>query len=84
MHDEIKAPAHYAGDGEVDAKRAMESMLSNTDVSAIQAVWWGLALKYLWRWPLKSKTEEGMVRDIDKCIETLRNLREEVCGDRGE
>ncbi|WP_052241526.1 DUF3310 domain-containing protein [Berryella intestinalis] len=77
-HDPVTAPAHYAGDGEVECKRAMESMLAGYAGVAPTAVYWaGAALKYLWRWPLKSGAQ-----DVDKAIECLRILRAEIGGGR--
>lgn len=39
-------------------------------------VWWGKALKYIWRWPRKNGE-----KDIDKAIDSLMRLKEEAYGD---
>lgn len=71
--DPVKAPAHYRGDGIVDAKRAMMSMLApaNGQVPLEVGLWWGNAFKYLWRAPMKGQMEQ----DIDKAIECLENMK---------
>lgn len=73
MSDPVTAPSHYEGDGVTTAKVAMRSMMSNADVTPIQAYWWGCALKYAFRWPHKNG-----VQDIDKAIQCLRELRKEM------
>lgn len=46
----VEHPAHYAGDGRIEAMDAMRSMMAPAeDVPPIAAVWWGNAFKYLWR-----------------------------------
>lgn len=62
-------PSHYAGDGEVDAARALRSMMDGFDGGAEAAYWWGCAMKYLWRWPRKNGAE-----DLLKCRECLERL----------
>lgn len=49
--DPVTCPAHYAGDGIVDCKRAIRSMLAGYDhmASYESAYWCATALKYLWR-----------------------------------
>lgn len=77
-HDPVTAPAHYAGDGEVECKRALSSMLAGYAGASRAATYWaGCALKYLWRWPLKNGAQ-----DIEKAIECLRLLRDEI-GEEG-
>lgn len=69
MSDPVKAPAHYAGDGEVDCRRAMRSMAVGYDaaeVSATVAYWCMTALKYIWRAPLKHG-----VQDLEKARQCL-------------
>ena len=73
MSDIVKAPAHYMGDGEVECKRAMQSMMTNTAFVGTAMYWWGCAFKYIWRWPHKNG-----VQDIDKAIECLTELRKAV------
>ena len=67
--DPVKAPGHYAGDGEVDCKRAVRSMAEGYDRAGvrIEAAYWSIAaLKYLWRWPLK-----GEAQDLEKAGECI-------------
>lgn len=79
--DEVKNPVHYNGDGEVQCKRAMKSMLSAVPLwmSGDTVYWWGCAFKYLWRWPNKNK-----VKDINKAIESLENMRRSAIEDLAE
>lgn len=74
--DEVRAPRHYAGDGTVECKRALASMMSGASMSAAAAYWWGCAFKYIWRWPLKNG-----VQDIRKCRECLAMLESTVTED---
>lgn len=71
--NDVNNPIHYNGDGVVQAKDAIASMLYNQPswMSGATVYWWGCAFKYLWRWPFK-----GRIKDIDKaiwCLETLKN-----------
>lgn len=69
--DEVRCPAHYAGDGEVDCKRAMRSMAAGYDKSTASTAcrYWAIAaFKYLWRWPLKGKPLEDL-RKARECID---------------
>lgn len=77
-HDDVHEPAHYAGDGTVTCKVAMRSMMHGIVMRGDAAFWWGCAFKYLWRWPRKHARPAGKLQDIDKAIECLRALREEV------
>lgn len=81
MDDMVKAPAHYRGDGEVDCKRSVRSMMSPADVSPLVGYWWGCTFKYLWRWPMKHKQRDMIEQDIDKCIESLQNMKEAYLDD---
>lgn len=71
--DDVKAPRHYRGDGEIEAKRAMKSMMYAVKIQADIGGWWMAAFKYLWRWPHK-----GWIKDLKKCRECLDNMIEEV------
>jgi len=73
MSDPVKAPAHYAGNGAIECKHAMASMLHEAPVTPVQACWWAASLKYFWRWCRKNG-----VQDIDKAIECLTELRKTV------
>lgn len=70
-HDPVFAPAHYAGDGEVECKRAMRSMAAGYDRSlaySAEATYWCItAFKYLWRWPLKNGLQD--LRKARECID---------------
>lgn len=75
--DPVTAPAHYAGDGEVDCKRAMESMHAGWIEGMLEqaelppnapSVWYFLtcAFKYIWRFEGKNGLE-----DLKKARECL-------------
>lgn len=69
--DEVRCPAHYAGDGEVECKRAMRSMAAGYDKSTASTAcrYWAIAaFKYLWRFPLKGKPLEDL-RKARECID---------------
>ncbi|WP_124061654.1 DUF3310 domain-containing protein [Gordonibacter sp. Marseille-P4307] len=77
--DPVTAPAHYAGDGRVECKDALSSMMAGYGaVAGAQAYWAGCALKYVWRWPRKNG-----LQDIDKAIECLSQLRALVAEGNG-
>ncbi len=76
--DPVSAPRHYRGDGRVTCADAMRSMSHGVRLGAMATFWWLTALKYLWRWPRKHPDPAGKLQDIDKAIECLRMLREEV------
>lgn len=73
MIDPVKAPIHYRGDGKVECKRALKSMMHKLRLPSETSYWWGCAFKYIWRWPHKNG-----VQDIDKAIECLTELRKAV------
>ncbi len=68
--DPVTCPAHYAGDGIVECKRAIRSMLAGYDptTSLESAHWCATALKYLWRW-----TTKNGVQDLKKARECIDN-----------
>lgn len=73
--DPVLAPAHYAGDGKIECKAAMGSMMAGYDLAAVcssVAYWCGCAFKYLWRWPLKNKSEDLM--KARECIDIALSL----------
>lgn len=74
--DPVKAPAHYAGDGEVDCMGAMRSMAAGYDEAEVPAgvsYWMISALKYVWRAPLKNGAED--IRKAIRCLEyALREM----------
>lgn len=68
--DAVDAPAHYAGDGEVDCRRAMRSMLvgyGHADAPLPSSAWCAMALRYIWRWPLKNGVQD--LRKARRCID---------------
>lgn len=67
--DVVSAPKHYAGDGVIECRRALSSMLAPADVTNQQAYWWGCAFKYLWRWPMKNGVED--LKKAKQCIDYL-------------
>ena len=82
LSDPVHAPAHYAGDGKVECKAAMASMMAGYDLADVRpnaAYWCGCAFKYLWRWPLKNRREDLMkAREcIDLAISSVGKEMEE-------
>jgi hypothetical protein len=71
VHDPVKAPAHYAGDGVTTCKVALRSMMKHTPVRGESSYWWGCVFKYVWRWPLKNG-----LQDLKKARESLDILIE--------
>lgn len=68
--DNVDRPMHYEGDGEVDAHRAITSMLAGYDAAgaAAEVSWWcASAFKYVWRAPLKGGAED--IRKARRCLE---------------
>lgn len=70
-YDDVTCPRHYEGDGKIQAKRALNSMLVGYDkadsCSRSTAHWCACAFKYLWRWPLKNGKQ-----DLLKAQECIR------------
>lgn len=65
-------PEHYQGDGVVSCSRAMRSMLAGWEMTRdgegvpLECAYWALsALKYLWRFPLKARPREDLMKAID-------------------
>lgn len=75
MFHPVKSPRHYAGNGEIQCMDALRSMFHGAAdiMPALQIYWWGCAFKYLWRWPWKNGPQ-----DIEKCIQCLTYLKEEL------
>ena len=74
-NDPVYAPAHYAGDGKIECKAAMGSMMAGYDSAAVcsnVAYCCGCAFKYLWRWPLKNNRED--LRKARECIDIALSL----------
>lgn len=77
IYDEIKNPSHYDGDGFIECKDALRSMMYKPSwISTETGYWWGCAFKYIWRWPFKNGIE-----DIDKAIRCLEYMRESAVSD---
>ena len=78
MFHPVKAPKHYAGDGEVECRRALKSMLHKAEsvLNADTIYWWGCAFKYLWRWPWKNG-----IQDIEKAMQCIEYMKEEFNAD---
>ena len=78
--DPVKAPAHYAGDGEVSCMRAMRSMhagwararggypmTAEYERQLLGASYWvTTAFKYVWRWAGKNGAED--LRKARQCL----------------
>lgn len=70
--DAVSHPTHYAGDGVIECKDAIRSMMTGAEVTPSQAFWWGNLMKYIWRWPYKHGRE-----DLEKARECIDNLLED-------
>lgn len=81
MFHPVKAPKHYAGNGEIECKDALASMLYDAEsrLPSTAIYWWGCAFKYLWRWPWKNGKQ-----DIAKCRQCLDYLEKELEGGKIE
>lgn len=74
MSDSIKHPAHYMGAYGMEAMDVIREVLDRDDgLSGTEKYWYGCAIKYIFRWPMKNGVE-----DIDKAIQCLYYLRSEV------
>lgn len=74
--DPVTSPSHYEGDGNVSCMEAMASMAANyRGVRAMPAYWCLNALKYLFRAPRKSGTQDLL--KAKRCIEyAIDDIRE--------
>ena len=74
MSDNVKRPRHYEGDGRITCMDAMRSMMHGIETNAAHVTcWWGIAFRYLWRWPHK-----GGAEDLRKCRECLDIMLDEI------
>lgn len=68
--DPVSAPTHYSGDGHIECKDAMRSMLAGYDRAGAKsavAYWLTTALKYIWRAPLKNGLQD--LKKARECID---------------
>lgn len=68
--DPVSAPKHYSGDGHIECKDAMRSMLAGydrADAKSAVAYWLTTALKYIWRAPLKNGLQD--LKKARECID---------------
>lgn len=68
--DPVSAPTHYSGDGHIECKDAMCSMLAGydrADAKSAVAYWLTTALKYIWRAPLKNGLQD--LKKARECID---------------
>lgn len=68
--DPVSAPEHYSGDGYIECKDAMRSMLAGydrADAKSTVAYWMTTALKYIWRAPLKNGLQD--LKKARECID---------------
>lgn len=76
-----KTPAHYRGDGVVDADRAVracEAQPRRESPGEDAHFWWRNAGKYWWRTWSKGQA----MSDLDKAIDCLERCKESFEGDR--
>lgn len=69
-YNPVSAPKHYIGDGHIECKDAMRSMLAGYDranAKSAVAYWMTTALKYIWRAPLKNGLQD--LKKARECID---------------
>lgn len=71
--DMVHHPRHYMGDGKIECKDAVKSMMHGADITNNQAGLWYLAFRYLWRWPWKNG-----IQDLEKCKQCIDFLIEDL------
>ena len=70
-------PEHYRGDGIVSCSRAMRSMLTGWENVPLSCAYWAVtAFKYIWRFPLKGKPREDLMKAMD-CAQRALDAWEE-------
>lgn len=91
MSDPVSAPYHYMGDGTIECRDAMKSMLSGDhifnchgDEPGIPMIVigdWSQAFEMLWRWNKKNGIEDlkKCRRFLDYMIEELEKVEKELC-----
>lgn len=70
VDDPVSAPTHYSGDGHIECKDAMRSMLAGydrADAKSAVAYWLTTAFKYIWRAPLKNGLQD--LKKARECID---------------
>lgn len=71
----IAHPDHYMGAHGIEAMDAIANVLDRVDgLTGSEKYWYGCALKYLWRWPLKNGRED--LRKAVQCVEYLLDALE--------
>ena len=73
MSDNVNHPAHYTQSG-IECIDAIEAAVSN--LSGIEAVCTGNAIKYIWRWKKKSANDEIRTEDLRKASWYINRLIE--------
>lgn len=72
MSDPVKSPSHYDGAYGVECREALANMVDRDSGLTPEAVyWWGCALKYVWRAPIKNG-----VQDVEKAMQCLEYMKE--------
>lgn len=82
-NDVVEHPAHYQGAYGVECMDVIANLLDRVDgLNGTEKYWYGCAVKYLYRWPLKNGTED--LRKAEQCIEYLLDalrMDDERCED---
>lgn len=71
----VERPPHYCHGG-LEAKDVIAAFLGDAHLDPTSSWWWGNAIKYLLRWPYKGVLPRERLRDLDKAIECIEQLRE--------
>ena len=74
-YDDVKYPAHYAGNNVITCKDALGSMMYGLEgiITPKVGYWLGCAFKYLWRAFLKGDPEKDL-KKCKQCIDEMLDL----------
>ena len=72
MSDAVHNPSHYERGG----MRCDEVMAAMLTPEQQVGYWYGCAIKYVWRWPVKHRGLPGKIEDLEKAIECIKRLEE--------
>ncbi len=83
MSDAVHNPSHYERGG----MRCDEVLAAMLTPEQQVGYWYGCAIKYIWRWPVKHHGLPGKIEDLEKaieCIKRLEGMAESIYYDEGE
>lgn len=73
----VERPPHYRHGG-MEAKDVISAFGDDMELPTSQGFYWGNAIKYILRWPYKHADRAGQVRDLEKAIQNIEFLLEEI------